>query len=77
MLPIHDRGQVVDREADAVVGYAALGVVVGADFVRPVAAANHVLAGRAFGFVLLGQLDFVDPRAKHLEGLIKVLSWDF
>ena len=43
-VAVHERGDVVHREADAVVGDAALGEVIGADLVAPVARPDLPLA---------------------------------
>src|SRR5215218_9898348 len=56
--------EVVDGELDAVVGDAALGEVVGADLLRPLARADlRAPVGGQLG-LLLGELLLVEPRAQ-------------
>src|SRR5215213_927052 len=65
--------QRVRGEADAVVGDAALGEVVGADLGRAVAGAHlQPAVARALGLGL-GDAQVEEARAQHLEGLVLVL----
>ena len=51
-VTVHHKIELVQGEVDAVVGYAALGVVVGADALAAVAAADE---GFAFGLTQIGR----------------------
>src|SRR5690606_7445642 len=64
--------ELVQRQADAVVGHAPLREVVGTDALRTVAAADHRLA--RFGFCAVGFVVhlLVEPRAQHLHRLVAV-----
>ena len=60
--------------AQAVVGAAVLGEIVGADALAAVAAAHHGLAGAGHGGVLLGLLGFIKRGPKQGPGAFLVLG---
>ena len=60
--------------AEAVVGAAVLGEVVGADALAAVAGAHHGFAGAGLGGVLLGLLGFVERGAEQGPGAFLVLG---
>src|SRR6266481_4506231 len=68
-LAIHHIGELVNCEADAVVGDAVLREVVGADLLAAVAAADHRFALFCQGFLLLLHFDFVQARAQDAHAL--------
>src|ERR1043165_606742 len=73
-IPVHHLGEVVHRQADAVVRHAVLREVVRADLFRAVAAADHTFARRReLGLALLA-LDVVEARLQHLQRLRAVLD---
>src|SRR6266852_525921 len=64
---VHDCGQIVNREPDAMISHAVLREVVGADFFGAVAAADHSFSRcRQLGFALL-PLDLVQTRFEDFE----------
>ena len=71
-VAVHDHRQVIAGEADAMVGDARLGVVVGADLLAAVAAAHLGLAVGGLGRVLLVALDLLHPRLddRHCQLLV-------
>src|SRR5512145_2066006 len=66
-VPVHDGGDLVQREVDAVVRDAALREVVGPDPVGAVAAADEGLARRRLLRPLLAQLLVLDPRTEQRQ----------
>ena len=58
-LAVQYVGQVVDGEADPVVGYAALGEVVGSDLCAAVTSADEAFAMSGYLLLLLADLFFV------------------
>ncbi len=75
-VAVHDARQVVDGQADPVVGDPVLREVVGPDLVRAVARPDHRPPGRRVGRALLLLLEVVQPRAQHGHrlGLVLVLA---
>ena len=76
-IAVERLGQLVHREADAVIGDAVLAEVVGADFFRPLARTDlrpSVLRDR---LLLLPHLHFVEPRPQHFHRLRAVLDLRF
>ena len=71
--PGDDLRQLLQREADPVVGHAALREVVGADAFGAVAGADHRLARLGLGPLRGVALLFVEARAQHLHRLFAVL----
>src|SRR6185369_8591140 len=73
-VPRHDRIQAVQGQADAVIGHAPLGEVVGADTFRTVAGTDLLLAvGGKFGILLLDDVVH-DAGLEDLHGLGPVLD---
>ena len=75
---VHDGGQVVDREPDAVVGDAVLGIVVGADLFRALAraylgAAVCRLLGAAFFLLQLVQAGAQDAQGTQFVLQLRAL----
>src|SRR5690606_7964163 len=70
----HHRIQVVPGEADAVIGQAVLGEVVGAHLLAAVAASHLPAAHRIALALLLLLLELEEPRAEHPHGLGAVLG---
>src|SRR5258708_5534995 len=66
--------KLVQSEADAMVGDAVLGEVVGADLFAAVAAAHHAASFGADLFALLFQLQLIEPRPQHALGFGPVLD---
>src|SRR5690606_1129424 len=64
--------ELVQRQADAVVGHPPLREVVGTDALRTVAAADHRLTRFGFGAVGFVAHLLVKPRAQHLHRLVAV-----
>ena len=60
---VHDLGQLMERQADAVIGHAVLRKIVGADFLGSVAAFDLPAALCDDGRLLLFLLEFVEARA--------------
>jgi len=73
----HHFVDLVERQADAVVGDAALREVVGADALRTVAAADLALAVGGAGSLARPPLHVVNARAQHFERLRLVLVLRF
>src|SRR5579871_63272 len=71
---IHHLDQLVERKANAVIGYAVLRKVVRADLFAAIAAANHGLAFFCQGLLLLFHFDFVETRAQDAHGLFTILD---
>src|SRR4029077_2608368 len=76
-LSIHNEIQLMERQADAVIGDAVLREVVGANFLAAVAAASLSAPLRSQRCLLLFQLQFVQPGAEHALGLGAVLDLGF
>src|SRR3954468_1763432 len=72
-LPVEHRGEVVDGQADPVVGHPVLGEVVRPDLVGAVAAADHQAPHRGVPLALRRDLEIEQPRAQHRERLRLVL----
>src|SRR6266702_5213097 len=74
---IHHVGELVERQADAMIGHAVLGEIVGADFFGAVAGLDLPAAlggeSRLTFFLLL----FVQARAKNAHGLGAILDLRF
>src|SRR5690606_11706840 len=66
-VAVHEPRQVEHRQADAVVGAAVLGEVVGADLLRALAGPDLALAGRVALALLPGLLHLVELGAQHLH----------
>src|SRR5439155_25720329 len=73
-LAVQDLLQAVDREADAVVGDAALLEVVRADLLAAVARSDLALALARDLLLLLRERHLVEPCPQHLHGLLAVLD---
>src|SRR3954452_6083152 len=73
---LQHRRDVVDRQADAVIGHPVVGEVVGPDLLRPFATADHAAPFRALSFALLLKLEVVEPGAedRHRLRLVLVLA---
>ncbi len=65
----HHAVDIIKREVDAVVAHAALGEIIGADALRPVAAANLLLALAGAGGVGFFTLLLIEPGAQHFQRL--------
>ena len=76
-VAVHESGEVVDRVVDAVVGDAALRIVVGADLGRTVARRDHRLALRGDFVEVLRVFEVEDARTQLLERLVEVLQLGF
>ena len=76
-LAIHYRFELVNREADAVIGETVLREIVGADFFAAVSRAHHGLALFGKGLLLLFHFDFVEPRAQHAHAFFAILDLRF
>ena len=72
-VAVHEVGQVVHAPADAVVGDAALGIVVGAHLLAAVARGHHGLALRGELLHILVVLALIETCAKDADGLLLVL----
>src|SRR5881392_2191326 len=73
-VAIHNARQIVRREADAMIGYAALGIVVRANLRRSVAA-PHLRAANARAFrLLLRNAEIEKARTKNFHRLRLVLN---
>src|SRR6476659_3554755 len=64
-ITIEHVGQVVQVHVYAMVGYAVLREVVGTNFLRALARANHAPAYFGLGFMLLALLHLEKPGAQH------------
>ena len=73
-IAVHDLFQIVDGQADAVVGAAILREVVGADLLAAVAGAHLPLTLGVDGVLLLLLLLHKQPAAQDLQRLILVLE---
>ena len=73
----HHHVQLMQRQADAVIGDAVLREVVGADLLAAVAGAHHAAALRAERRLLLLQFDFVQPGTQHALGFGAILDLRF
>src|SRR6266545_2141532 len=74
---VHDEVELMQGEADAVVGHAILRKVVGADLLAAVARADHAAPLRAQRRLLLVQLHLIEARTQHTLGLGAVLDLRF
>ena len=73
-LAEHDFAELVDSEADAVVGEPILGEVVSADLFAAISGAHLLFAFFGEGLVLLFHLDFVETGAEHAHCFLAVLD---
>src|SRR5882762_1400311 len=73
-LTVHHFGELVDREADAVVGDAVLREVVGADLFTAVARADHGFAFLRQSFLLPLHFDFVEAGTQDSHAFFAVLD---
>src|SRR6266849_346490 len=73
-LAVHDLLQLVNGEADTVVGDAVLGEIVSPNFFAAVARADHRLALLGQRVLLLLHLHFVQSRAQHAHPFLAVLD---
>lgn len=73
-VAVHEGGEVVHRVADAVVGDAALGVVVGAYFLGAVACGHESLTFGGHLFHVFVVLAFVKSGTEDDEGFLEVLN---
>ena len=76
-LAFHHQIQLVQRQADAVIGQAVLREIVSADFFAAVAGADHAAPLRADRRLLLFQLHLIEPRAQHAHRLGAILDLRF
>ena len=71
-VPVQYIIQVVDRQVDPVVGYPALGEIIGADLGAPVPGAYQTFAVAGDFLLLFADLLLVELRAHHIHGLLPV-----
>ena len=76
-LAVHHEIELVQGEADAMIGDAVLREVVGADLLAAVAGAHHAAALGAERRLLLFELHLIEPRTQHALGLGAVLDLRF
>src|SRR5579864_3996159 len=76
-LAVHDLGELMDGEADAVVGDTVLREVVGADFFAAIAGPDHRFALFRESFLLLLHLDFVEAGAQDAHTFLAILDLGF
>ena len=73
-LAVHDLAELMQRQSDAVISYAILREVVGADFLAAIAAADHGFALFGQRLLLLLHLHFVEAGAQHAHPFFAVLD---
>src|ERR1700757_3110137 len=73
-LAVHDFGQLMDGQADAVVGDAVLRVIIRPNFFGAVTSFDLATPLGGNGSLLLFELHFVKTRAEHAHGLRAVLD---
>src|ERR1019366_329341 len=71
---VHELLQLVRGEADAMVGHAVLGEVVGSDLLAAIATAHHRLALLGQRVLLLLLLHFVQAGAQHAHSFLAILD---
>src|SRR5574343_984814 len=67
-VAVHDRGDLVQRQVDPVVGDPSLWEIVGADTLGAVAGTDQALAGTGDDALLGAHLDVLDPGSQHAHG---------
>src|SRR6185312_7131827 len=73
-FPVHDLLQLMHGQADAMVGDAILGKIVGADFFAAVTGAHHGLALFGQRILLLLYFHFIKARSQHTHSLFAVFD---
>src|SRR5450432_209612 len=76
-FPVHHLLELVDGEADAVVGKPVLREIVGADFLAAVAGADHCFALLGQRGLLFFHLEFVETAAQHEHAFFAILDLRF
>src|SRR4051812_9665256 len=72
-MPLHHRLELIQSQADAMVGHAILFEVIRADLFASIARAHHALSIAAQLCALLLDFDLIQPRPEYLESLRPVL----